>query len=255
MKKFIVVAIAVGAFVLQSATTQAYPTTLYTTADDFTGNNNGAGWSGNTITPSTAWDFDGSTINGTANASAGGAGTAGSLAITPLGNWSTTGGTWTGLGELYVGNFLSARLTLDPGYNPGPPEAIFPAASGTITMVWTLPDNGGGGLGTYYEPMLGFNAAWGWTMGGPSSTVSLGVVGGLETFRSTWNYTIPQTTNAWGVNLQFGANTDYNPVDIFYIDEIVVTTATAVPEPAAAALLGLGALTALMVARSKRSEV
>ncbi|MFO1475206.1 MAG: PEP-CTERM sorting domain-containing protein [Verrucomicrobiota bacterium] len=238
MNKIAVITLLAG--IAAQASTQA-ATSLYSTVDDFNGPNSGGGWSGNTIAGSSAWDYDGSTINGAANSAPGGAGSIGSLAVTPTG--ASLG--WTQLGELYVGNFDSARVALDPGYAAG----FFPAATGTLTMVYTVPDNGGGGGGTYYQPMLGFNAGWGWSMNGPDSTTYLGTIGGLETYQGSWNYSIPDNS-PWGVNLMIGANTDYAPVESFYFDAIQVT-ASVVPEPATLSLLGLGALG--LVLRRKQS--
>jgi hypothetical protein len=233
MKRLLVVStyLAAGAIALHAA-----PVTVYTTVEDFSTPASSSGWSGDVAAPSTAWDFDGSAVNGAANANPGGTGTAGSLAITPTG--SSLG--WTSLGELYIGNFDSARIALDPGYAAG----HFPAVQGTITMVYTVPDNAGGGAGTYYEPMLGFNAGWGWNLGGPNSTEYLGTIGGFETYRGTWSYSIPDC-DPWGANLMIGANTDYAPIETFYVDDIIVNA----PEPGTMSLLALGAA-ALLARRS-----
>jgi len=216
-------------------------TSLYTTVEDFNSGGSYSGWSGDTMTGSSAWNYDGSTVNGAANLSPGGTGTGGSLQINPSG--ANLG--WTSLGELYVGNFDSARVALDPGYAAG----HFPAVSGTISMVFTIPDNGGGGAGTYFQPMLGFNAGWGWSMNGPDTTTSLGVVGGLDTYLGTWSYSIP-ANDPWGANFLIGANSDYSPVEPFYYDDIQVTVA---PEPTTMSLLGMGSLAVLFVRRSRRS--
>lgn len=239
MKKLLPISFAVGALALQCLSSHADSVTVYTTVDDFSAPPSGSGWSGNTAAPSTDWDYDGSTVNGAANANPGGAGTAGSLAITPTG--STLG--WTYLTELYLGNFDPAKVALDPGYSGG----HFPEVNGTITMVYTVPDNAGGGAGTYYQPMLGFNAGWTWTLYGPDSTEYLGNVGGLDTYRGTWSYNIPDNS-PWGVNLMIGANTDYAPIETFYVDDIVITA----PEPGTVSLLGMSAGAFLLFRRSTR---
>ena len=249
MKKLIAFSIAVGALALQRVPAQAQPTTVYTTTEDFGLPSSTTGSLG-TMAPSTVWDYDGSTVNGAANATPSGTGTAGSIAFTPTGTGALG---WGSLGDLYIGNFTSSRVALDPGYTAGPPS-VFPAAEGTITMVYTLPDNNSAGAGTYYQPMLGFNAAWGWGLNGPDSTEDLGLVGGLQTYRGTWSYSIPETVDGWGVNLMIGANTDYAPAEPFYFDTIVVTEASVVPEPTTMALLGMGALTAILALRSRRAH-
>ena len=227
----------VGAFALptHAATTNV----LYTTFDDFGGPGNFSGWSGNTAAATTAWDFDGSTVNGAANASPGATGTAGSLAITPSPGADMG---WTYLCELYIGNFTTGREAIDPGYGPD-----FVTLSGQFQMVYTLPDNALAGAGTYYAPMLGFNAGWTWGLNGPDSTEYLGTVGGLETYRGTWSYSIPATPGDTYVNIMIGASTDYLPVEDFYVDQLVAI----VPEPASVALLVMGAVTLLAVRRSR----
>lgn len=250
MKRLIAASLVVGAIVLQSLPTHAqYPTTLYTTVEDFSTPSSSSGWSGNTTAPSSAWDSDGSTVNGTANASPGGAGTAGSIEFVPSGSGPLG---WTYLGELYIGSFATAKVTLDPSYVDA--GTIYQGANGTITMVYTLPDNALGGAATYFQPMIGFNASWGWSLYGPASTSSLGIVNGKDTYQATFSYSIPANAGGWGVNLMLGADTDYAPIEPFYYDNIVVTEATVIPEPTTMALFGMGALTVGFLARRARKS-
>jgi hypothetical protein len=249
MKTLLTVSLLAGAFVLQCIPIHAAsPVTVYTTVEDFSTPASSGGWSGNTTAPSTAWANNGNNINGAANASPGGTGTAGSIAITPTGGVLN----WTYFGELYIGNFATARQALDPGYIEA--GAIFPEAQGTITMVYTLPDNAGGGAGTYFSPMVGFNASWGWSLYGPGSTVALGIVNGKEAYQATFSYSIPANAGGWGVNLMLGANSDYAPIETFYYDDIIVTDVVVVPEPGTMSLLGIGALGVLLARRLKISR-
>jgi hypothetical protein len=240
MKKHLVVSILAGAIALLCVPSHATPATVYTTVEDFGGSHQGSGWSGNTAVASAAWDYDGSAVNGQANALPGGAGTAGSLAINPVG--STLG--WTLLDEQYVGSFASAVLAFNPGFSGG----NLPAVTGTLTYIYTLPDNAGGGAGTFVTPMMGFNMTGYWNMWDATSSDYLGIVGGKETYRANFTYSIPATTGLGYLNLMIGMNTDYAPIETFYIDDIQVEP---IPEPATLSLLGLGAVTALLVRRSK----
>ena len=79
-----------------------------------------------------------------------------------------------------------------------------------------------------------------------TSSDYLGIVGGKETYRANFTYSIPATTGLGYLNLMIGMNTDYAPIETFYIDAIQV-----VPEPATMSLLGMGVLSVLLVRRFK----
>ena len=216
--------------------------TLFTTYDDF------AGWSGSSGTTagqSTAWDFDGSTINGLGNnGNAGGAGTAGSLSIQgpPAGNvwtdvaWSP-GEAWLPLFMHAVDPGSLAAYSAESGYGPGTTVAN----SGVLQMTYTFPDNEGG---SYFQLGVAFNYDGNWNAFFGSS-VSYATVNGQD----TTTVDIPYTINAVSAGITYFSmgiiyNSDYSPVLPFYVDNIQV-----IPEPSTAALVGLGALGLAMLRR------
>jgi hypothetical protein len=234
LTKLAVLGMGAGALLLQS--TSAQP--LFTTYNDF------AGWSGSSGTiagQSTAWDFDGSTINGGGSSwSAGSAGTAGSLSIQgpPSGTWGPVA--WSS-GLHSAPNFLHV---IDPGSVASWSEAVNSYGtgqtadfSGVARMTYTIPDNEKGD-GAFFQLGVGFNYPGHWE-GFFGNVIASSTVGGQSTVTVDIPYTIHATAAASLSYFQMGIfyNSDYGPLDPFYVDSIQV-----VPEPSSLALLGLGAL-------------
>ena len=230
LTKLAFLSVGAGAFLLQNTSAQV----LFTTYDDF------AGWSGSigtTAGQSTAWDFDGSTINGLGNnGNAGGAGTAGSLSIVgpPTGTWTdvawSPGEAWLPLFMHAVDPGSLASWNAEAGYGPGTTVAY----SGMIQMTYTFPDNEGG---SYFQLGIAFNYDGNWNAFFGSSIAYSSVNG-----QNTTTVDIPYTINGVNAGLTYFNmgimyNSDYAPVLPFYVDQIQIA-----PEPSSLALFGLGAL-------------
>ena len=235
MKKLIFLSIGILAFVIQNASAQK----LFTTYEDF------AGWTGQADAPttagqSTAWDFDGVTINGLGNnGNAGGAGTAGSLAIQgiegpPTNNWTSVA--WSP-GEAWLPLFMHA---VDPGSlaawteESGWGNGTTVEHDGILRMTYTFPDNEGGSyfqLGVAFNYNNHWNDYWG-------SSVAYATVNGQDTTTVEIPYHIYGVSAGityFSMGIMYSS--DYAPVLPFYVDSIEV-----VPEPSTLALVGLGAL-------------
>jgi PEP-CTERM motif len=238
---------ALGAAALLTQTAPAQ--TLFTTTGDF------AGWSGSSGTtagPSTAWDFDGATINGLGNnGGANGAGTAGSLSIQgpPTANWTDVA--WSP-GEAWLPLFMH---TVDPGSVASWSESVNGYGqgqtadySGHLQMTYTFPDNEYGD-GAYLQLGVAFNYPGHWDTFFGSET-AFSSVNGLNTATVDIPYTIHATADGSLGYFSMGImyNSNYGPFDPFYVDNIAVTM---VPEPSTLALFGLGALGFAMLRRRK----
>lgn len=227
---------------------------LFTTTSDFTGWFNGAA----SQTSSSAFDYDGVTVNGSGNnpgnsgasINPGGTSTGGSLQLTDTNNLAFNV-LASSPGEAYNNAFMSV---LDPGsttaysaasgYGAGSTVAY----SGKILLTYTVPTISSGNYlqigvnfnyqaGGYYQPYFG-------------TAVSDGTVGGLSTYTATIPYTI--TAGAGNLsNFQLGiqSNSDYVPTAPFYVDSIQIVS---VPEPATA--LGLVAFGALSLSSRRKKS-
>ncbi len=220
--------------------------TLFTTTSDFTGWGNDVGGVSNT--PTTAWDFDGSTTNGAGNSTnPGGTGTAGSLAISGP---EVGYGNIVDIGESTNQAFLSV---LDPGSTAvsyPPPnysqvDGTLTAYSGTLSLAYTIPTNTGG---SYFEIGVGLNYdGHGYNPFLPSSN-SFTTVDGLLTGVATIPYTISAGSISY-FDFQLWSNTNYATPGTFYVDDIQVNQ---VPEPASMGLVGAGM--ALLGLRRRRGK-
>jgi hypothetical protein len=236
--------VVIGAMALR-APAQA----IYTTQSDFTGWTNYDSPTVQSIGPSGAYDFDGSTTNGLGNYSAGGAGLAGSLQVN-VGTGTTLG--YADLGEdsyneLYLSGFLNA---IDPGASAGSTTPY----NGTIYMVYTVPGLVGPnayfglGLGLTY-PGDGYNQ---YSNGGPyfGGSAYDGLIDGLPTYTETIPYSIlAGGGGGFNIHLIMSAGvygSGVNGVDnvtttpYFYVDDISTTLPVAVPEPATLGVMGAG---------------
>jgi hypothetical protein len=248
MKKLAFLSAGILAFVLQNASAT---TSLFTTSDDFSTWNNG--WGATTVGASTAWDYDGSAVNGQGNnTSPGGVGTPGSLAINANGSGWTLGAEYYGAGNP---TFMHA---IDPGslaaYNaesPGGPAnpGITTTFSGILQMVYTVPINEPGGFELDLFYAYDSNGGWGVSTPtlvdlGPSTAQDI-YSNPQENYLATYNYSI----SAGALNY-FNLGLIYNPgssLSTFYVDAITV------PEPGTVALFGLGALGFAFLARRRRA--
>ena len=197
-------------------------TPLFTTYDDF-GPFASAG--GDLVQADTAWSFDNDTTNGFGNTNAPGAiGTSGSLLL----YWSSLetgyGQIANGPDEEYNAAFLQA---IDPGCDPATQTSV--SAYGNIYVDFSMPDTSGGG-GTYFQ--LGVDLAYAgdgyYKSFFSSGTTDLHVQdnNGDEVYQATIPYTI-NAGNLYGFRLNIMANSDYQPVNGFHVDNITVSAAQA----------------------------
>jgi hypothetical protein len=239
MKKLAFLSTAALAFTLQSASAQYQTNVLFTTYEDWSAF--GAGWGG-TQAATSAFSLDSSTVNGIGNLSSpGAAGTSGSLTINGFNGWGVVA---TAPGESGNAAFMSA---IDPGYLNDNNSVAY---SGNLYIDYSLPDNNGGdyfNVGVLMQ--YAANGYWGTFFATSSTDLGLQDPLGHEIYRATIPYTITAGQfNGFGFGIMF--DTNYNPIDAAYIDQI--QTVTPVPEPGTMALAGLGML-GLILARRRRA--
>ncbi len=215
MKKLALFSIGVLALALVSA--NATNTKLYSTDDDWTS------WDsvqGLTFQDTTAFDYDGVTVNGIGNPlNAGGAGTGGSLEVSPIVpcNWGQAGPAF-GL----TGPTTAVLVAMDgPGADYNQP---FAAQTGTLLVDYTMPDDTGSG--TYFSMGIFFqsNAQWGgWSA---NQNIDLGPVttpyGTEEMYEAVIPYSLSATPSLGYAQIGFWIFTDYTGTKPWYVDNISV---------------------------------
>ena len=215
MKKLALFSIGILALALQSA--NATNTILYSTDDDWTNWNSVQGL---TFQGTTAFDYDGVTVNGIGNPlNAGGAGTGGSLEVSPIVpcNWGQAGPAF-GL----TGPTEAVLVAMDgPGAGFGSPVV---AQTGTLIVDYTMPDYTNNG--TYFSMGIFFqdDAQWGgWSASqntdlGPVTTPS----GTQEMYEAVIPYSLSAAANLSYAQMGFWLFTDYQGTNSWYIDSISV---------------------------------
>ena len=223
---------------------------MFTTTNDF------SGWTpndGSTVgfRPATTFSSDSSAINGGGNQSGpGGTSDSGSLGIT----WGINNFTGVAFspGLAYLPSFMHAvdpgslaAFNAEAGFGPGTTTAY----SGVMQMVYTVPDDESGG-GGYFQLGLILNYSGNFGFFFPSSTIDLGFAPNGQDMQLA---TIPYTINAVNAGLNYFSlgiayNSNYQPVDEFYVDQIAV-----VPEPTTTALFGSGIAVLAFYARRRRA--
>jgi len=215
MKKLTLFSIGMLAFTLVNA--NATNTILYSTDNDWTNWNSVQGL---TFHDTTAFDYDGVTVNGIGNLSnAGGAGTGGSLEVSPIVpcDWGLAGPAF-GL----AGPTTAVLVAMDgPGADYGQPLV---AQTGTLLVHYTKPDNTLGGtsfsMGIFFQD----NVQWGgWSA---TQNIDLGPVttpsGTEEMYEAVIPYSLSATTNLQYAQIGFWIFTDYQGVNPWYVDNISV---------------------------------
>ncbi len=237
---------------------QARAGVLFATSSDFTG------WSpsgANTAAASTTIDLDGTTINGAGNDPgnsggtlfAGQTSTGGSLQMTWTPDLKNFGTLAFSPGEAFNPGFMAA---IDPGSVAAfqPPAFVSgstAAFSGTLQMIYSIPDNNAGTGGFFQLGVdLAYNADGFFQTFFPTSTTNLSSIGGLTLVQATIPYTITATAGSpdltgFGVGIAYNSN--FAPTQPIFVDSISVLSA---PEPASLALLSLGA--AALLTRRRR---
>ena len=253
MKKLVLLSAGILALVLPNASAQYATNVLFTTYGDFGGAS--AGSANETVTAVNTWSADANNINGLAYNNPGVAGTSGSLRIQ---NTYASGTDWVVASlanNIWQQPFISA---LDPGGTaawqpPSYPNGTTVAYSGIMQMTYSIPDNNGGSffqLGVLLQ--YAANGYYGAFF--PSSTTDLGFTdpNGYEVYQATIPYTITagvESLGGLGIGILY--NSDFSPLDPWYVDQI--QTLTAVPEPSTMALVGLGAFGFAFFARRRRA--
>jgi hypothetical protein len=150
---------------------------------------------------------------------------------------------------------------IDPGSTAAFQAPDFTAGAtvvyvGTLTMVYTIPDNEGG---NYFEPGIdlaydgdGYYGTFFPDAGNPvapGSITYLGTVDGLASFQATVPYQVNAgTLNGFGLGIAYNSN--YSPQQPFYVDDIEVGP---IPEPTSLSLTALGVLTLWAIYKRKRA--
>ena len=253
-------AIAVGsAFTLLGA--QARATVLFTTSSDFTGWTPNTGT--NTAAASTTIDVDGATINGAGN-------DPGNSGGTLFAGQTSTGGSLQMTWSPAVGNFGVLAFAPGEAFNPGFMAAIDPGSvaafqapafgpgstatfSGTLQMIYSIPDNNAGAGGFFQlGDDLAYNADGFFQTFFPSNTTNLASVGGLTLVQATIPYTITGSASGpdfTGFGFGIAYNSNFAPTQPIFVDSISVVST---PEPASLSLLA-GAMSLLTLRRRRHA--